>query len=102
MEQLAKARAGLPPPSMPPARLPLRQQAGLLQRLLHVAIGQRHAMFAAHDLMKVLAIEPAIAVAVQPQHPLELDARHAMFRRTAPLVDQPVIAPALIPLTPPS
>src|SRR5690349_9396272 len=71
VHQFAPAWPRLAAPPMAAARPVLRQQAGLLQRRLHVRVGQRHPMLAARDLVEVPRVETGVLLAIEPQEPLD-------------------------------
>jgi hypothetical protein len=87
---------------MPAAGAALGHQAGGLQGLLDEAVGQLHAVLAPGELMKGPDVEAGvpvawpIALAVQPQHALDLGEGHGAGRGlSATAIEQPVIAHAL-------
>jgi hypothetical protein len=81
VHQLPETGARLAAAAMPAARAPLADQAGGLQRLLHEAVRQPHAMVAARHLVEVPDVEARVAVAwavalpVQAQEALDLAQR---------------------------
>ena len=102
VQQLPEAGTGLPAPAMPAPRLVLLDQPGGLQRLFHEAVGHRHPVLSPGNLMKVPHVEPGVALAIQPQHPLDLPGRHPTLRRAEqPLIDQPRIPIRFVALSPP-
>ena len=93
VQQLAKARAGLPAPAVPPARPPLGQQARLLERRLDVGVGQGDVVVATRELVEVAAIEALVPLAVEPQHTLDLSHRRPPQRGPpAPSIEESLIA----------
>ena len=82
VQQLPEAGPRLPPPTMAASRPVLLHQAGRLQRLLHPAVGHRHPVLPRDDLVKVSDIEARIALAIEPQHPLDFARRDWRARRT--------------------
>src|SRR5262249_33817248 len=93
MHQFAPARPRLAAPAVPPPRPAVRQQAGLLQRRLHVGVGQRYPVLAPGDLVEVPRIEADVLLAIEPQEPLDFgEGRPAWRRPPAAAVEQPEVA----------
>src|SRR5688572_18940477 len=93
MQELAKARAWLPPTPMPASGSMLLDQTRRLQRLFQKAIRHRDPMLSASNLMEVSAIETGVPLAIEPEQALDHRSRHPPNRRAMqPLVDQTDIA----------
>src|SRR5688500_19408179 len=75
MQQLPKTGPRLAPAAMATARAVFLDQAGGLQGVFHEAVGHRHAMLPARDLMEVPHVEPGILRPIQAQHLLDLQGR---------------------------
>ena len=88
VQQLADARPGLAPSAMPPTGAALTHQAGLLQRQLHEAIGQRHPMIAPSEAVEVAHVPAGKALSVQPHDMLHLERRRLARRRQLPPIVQ--------------
>src|SRR5258707_15157668 len=101
MQELANARARFPAPAMPPPGTVRLYQPGGLERLLHEAVGQRARVLAAPDPVKVPDVEASVALAIQPEQPLDLCQRNPTGRRrAAPPIEQPVVPVTLVPFAP--
>src|SRR3989442_8245258 len=80
MQQFAEAGRGLPPAPMAAAGSALGHEARLLEREADEAVGERHAVIAADEVVKVPDVEAAVGVAVQAQHALDLGHRRLAGR----------------------
>ena len=89
MQQLAEARAGLAPAPMGSPRAPFAHEARLLQRELDEAVGERHAVLPARELVEVPHVEAAIGLAIEPQDALDLESRRVPARGLPALVVEP-------------
>jgi hypothetical protein len=83
VQEFAEARARLAAAAVPGAGAALGEQAGELPGRLHRGVGQRDGIVATGDLIEVAAIEAEIALAVEPQHPLDVGDRGAAGRGPA-------------------
>ena len=101
MQQLAETRPRLPPAAVPAAGMALGHQAGGLQRGLHEAVRQRHALVTPDELMEVPHVEAAVALPIEAQNAFDLGVRRQPGRRALPApIQQAVIAHALQPRPP--
>jgi hypothetical protein len=82
MQQFPEARPGLAAAAMAAPRPSLADQAGLLQRELHEAIGQVHVVVAPGEAIEVAHVPAAEALPVEPQDPLHLGRGGLPPRRT--------------------
>ena len=102
VQQLAQARPRLPPAAMPASCPPLGHKPRGLEGLLDEAVRQLHLMIAPHDVAEMPHVKPGVAVArpvalaVEPQHALQLRHRHRPGRTTPAVIEQAVVAHLLI------
>jgi hypothetical protein len=79
----------------------LLDEAGRLQRLFHETVGHRDPVLPLRNLMKGPHIEPRIALAIEPQHLLDVPGRHPAPRRAQePLINQPALPVGFVALAP--
>jgi len=102
---LMQEHAGQRPPrallAVRPAALCLRDQAGRLQPELGPGVAAREAMVLAQLVVEVLGGEPAVALAVQAQHLLQLVDRHLFGRGLAePSIQQAARTLVFVPVPP--
>jgi hypothetical protein len=101
VQQLAEPGAGLPAPAVATAGAALAHQPGLLERQANEAVGQRHAVIPAEEVVEGAHVEAAVGVPIQAQDPRQLAHRHLARRGQLPAIVEPVALVGLIAGAPP-